>query len=187
MAGYHAGLRLCVLPGSDMLMDLDLSAVGMAAVHPARLAELLTLLERELALDYVLIDCPPSFTAASVAALMAAGEVIVPIKLDAFSLSGMTNLLRQVQNMRRINPQLAVRGCLITMYGKDPAILQAERTLAEFPQLPVFRSRIRRSPKVDGMTFAGEPLQIYSPRSAAGQDYNAFVRELMEVEQNGRV
>lgn len=187
MAGGRAWIRLCILPGSDMLMDLDLSAVGMAAVHPARLAELLTLLERELALDYVLIDCPPSFTAASVAALMAAGEVIVPIKLDAFSLSGMTNLLRQVQNMRRINPQLAVQGCLITMYGKDPAILQAERTLAEFPQLPVFRSRIRRSPKVDGMTFAGEPLQIYSPRSAAGQDYNAFVRELMEVEQNGRI
>ena len=79
MAGSRAGIRLCILPGSDMLMDLDLSAVGMAAVHPARLAELLTLLERELALDYVLIDCPPSFTAASVAALMAAGEVIVPI------------------------------------------------------------------------------------------------------------
>ena len=35
------------------------------------------------------------------------------------------------------------------------------------------------------MTFAGEPLQIYSPRSAAGQDYNAFVRELMEVEWPG--
>ena len=39
---------------------------------------------------------------------MAADEVIIPIKLDAFSLRGMANIMQQVSNMRKINDSLTV-------------------------------------------------------------------------------
>ena len=44
----------------------------------------------------------------------------------------------------------------------------------------MFRSHIRRSPKVDESTWTGDPVVTWSPRSAAAQDYRAFVAELME-------
>ena len=41
-------------------------------------------------------------------------------------------------------------------------------------------SHIRRSPKVDESTWTGEPVVSWSPRSAAAQDYRAFVAEFLE-------
>lgn len=170
--------RLNLLAASDALMDLDLTKIETSHVRPSALIELTSrLVETDWIYDWVLIDCPPAFNAASAAALLAADEVIIPIKLDAFSLRGMANLMRQVANMRKINPRLRVAGCLPTMYYRDESIAQALDTLRA-SSLPVFRTRIRRTNKMDGMTFAQKPLSIFSPRSAAGVDYRRFAQEL---------
>ena len=168
---------LDLLAASDQLMDLDLSKVEQQLVRPTALVELLSHL-REIGQDYdtVLIDCPPAFSAASAAALLAADEVIIPIKLDAFSLRGMSNLMRQVTNMRRINPRLRVAGCLPTMYYRSDDTRRALDILYA-SELPAYKTKIRRSNRVDGMTFAQEPLALFSPTSAAGVDYRRFVRE----------
>lgn len=163
-----------LLAGDDSLMDLDLTKVELQDVRATVLRDMVQLLAERDAYDYCLVDCPPAFNAASAAALMAADEVIIPIKLDAFSLRGMTNLLRQISNMRQINPRLRLAGCLPTMWYKSENIQQAEETLRS-SGLPVF-PHIRRTDKVDDMTFAQEPLLISSPRSAAGVDYRRFVQ-----------
>lgn len=169
--------------GDDSLMDLDLSKVEGQEVSVTVLRDLRRYLdalsdEEEECYDWVLIDCPPAFNAASAAALLMADEVLVPIKLDAFSLRGMTNLLRQIENMRKINPNLKLLGCLPTMWYKSPRTEEAERVL-QSSGLPIF-GHIRRTDKVDEMTFAQEPLLVTSPHSAAGVDYRKFVRELMK-------
>lgn len=166
----HSGLH--ILPGDDSLMDLDLSKVELGKCNVNILRALVESIKDKY--DFVLIDCPPAFNAASAAALVAADDVIIPIKLDAFSLRGMTNLMRQVKNMRRINPRLAIAGVLPTMWYKDPEIMDAENTLRR-AGLPVF-PHIRRSDKVDRMTFRQDPLLICSPNSAAGVDYRRFAQ-----------
>lgn len=163
-----------LLAGDDSLMDLDLTKVELRDIRATVLRDMVRLLAERGVYDYCLVDCPPAFNAASAAALMAADEVIIPIKLDAFSLRGMTNLLRQIANMRQINPRLRLAGCLPTMWYKSDNIQQAEETLRT-SGLPVF-PHIRRTDKVDDMTFAQEPLLISSPRSAAGVDYRRFVQ-----------
>ena len=162
-----------ILPGDDSLMDLDLSKVEQGAVN----SNVLRYLVEEVGdrYDIILIDCPPAFNAASAAALVAADDVIIPIKLDAFSLRGMGNLMRQIKNMRRINPRLRLSGCLPTMWYRDDQIQDAEKQLRD-AGLPVF-PHIRRTDKVDRMTFQQEPLLITSPNSAAGVDYRKFVAE----------
>ena len=90
----------------------------------------------------------------------------------------MTNLIRQIHNMRAINPKLKLAGCLPTMWYKSDNIEKAEETL-KASGLPVF-PHIRHTRKVDDMTFAQEPLLISSPRSAAGVDYRRFVRVWMK-------
>ena len=164
-----------ILAGDDSLMDLDLSKVEQQTVN----ANVLRYLVEEVRdmYDYAFIDCPPAFNAASAAALIAADDVIIPIKLDAFSLRGMVNLMRQILNMRQINPKLNISGVLPTMWYNDPKIVDAENHLRD-AGLHVFH-HIRRSDKVDKMTFRQEPLLISSPKSSAGKDYRKFVEEFV--------
>lgn len=162
-----------LIPGDESLMDMDLSAASQGIVDTNVLRSLVEAVENLY--DYVLIDCPPAFNAASAAALVAADDVIIPIKLDAFSLRGMANLMRQIRNMKKINPRLRVAGLLPTMWYRDPQIQEAEQQL-KAAGLSVFH-HIGRSDKVDRMTFQQDPLLVSSPNSAAGVDYRAFVAE----------
>lgn len=179
-----AGVRL--LGADDSLMDLDLTKVETGDARVNCLRELLTMVRAgaeafgipEERFDHVLIDCPPAFNAASAAALVAADDVVIPIKLDAFSLRGMANLMRQIQNMRKINPALKLAGLLPTMIYKSDNIAEARAAL-EASGLPVFPP-IRRTAKVDDMTFAQEPLIVSSPKSAACVDYRRFVKAYLE-------
>jgi len=170
--------NLDILPASDALMDLDLSKIESKKVRTGAIKELAAAAAEEDKYDYIIINCPPAFSAASAAALVAADDVIIPIKLDAFSLRGMANLMRQVANMRKLYPRLRVAGCLITMWYRDDNIAEAEKQLRR-SSLPVFFTVIRRSSRVDGMTFAQEPLRFYSPHSGAGIDYRKFVEEYL--------
>lgn len=167
-----------MISADDSLMDLDLTKVETASVEATVLRDLLSVLEGQDRYDFCFIDCPPAFNAASAAALIAADAVIIPIKLDAFSLRGMTNMMQQIANMRQINPELTLAGLLPTMWYNAPNIVEAEQILKD-SGLPVL-DHIRRTDKVDDMTFAQEPLLISSPRSSAGVDYRRFGRHLMK-------
>lgn len=168
-----------LLPASDRLMDLDLSSIG-SRVKGSCLKELCDAIVEDDAYDFVIFDCPPAFNAASAAALLASHEVIIPIKLDAFSLRGLANVSRQIDNMHKINPALKIAGALVTMWRNAPVVIEAEKSLRDCGILPVFETVIRRTDKVDEMTFERKPITVYSPRSAAGYDYRSFVQEYIE-------
>lgn len=175
----YAGID--ILCADDSLMDLDLSKVEAGSASASCLRELAAHMAahpggRPYSYDWMIIDCPPAFNAASAAALVAADEVVIPIKLDAFSLRGMANIMQQIRNMQRINPKLRVAGILPTMWYRSDNIVRAERELRA-AGLPVF-PHIRRTPKADDMTFAQEPLIVCSPKSAAAIDYRRFVEML---------
>ena len=174
--------NLDLIPADDTLMDMDLSAASSGTVDINVLRSLVEAVREDY--DYVLIDCPPAFNAAAAAALVAADDVIIPIKLDAFSLRGMVNLTRQIKNMKRINPRLRIAGLLPTMWYKAPEIREAEQQLRS-AGLPVFH-HIRRSDKVDRMTFQQEALLISSPNSAASVDYRTFVAEYVGGGEHGK-
>ena len=129
--------------------------------------------------DYVLIDCPPSFTAASVAAIYAADDVIIPVEVDAFAISGLATLLRQIESVRQIQPRIRVAGALITKWHKTAAVIQGEAALRG-SSVPVFDTVIRRSDKVTESIFQARSLEDYSRRSAAAQDYRRFVAEYLK-------
>lgn len=178
---------VCLLPADERLMDLDLSAIESGKCDVHCLKDALDDMSRYCAedppvpfFDYVLIDCPPAFNAACAAALLAADDVIIPIKLDAFSLRGMANLMRQISNMRAINPGLKLAGLLPTMIYKSEKISAALETLRA-SNLFVFPG-IRKTNKVDDMTFAQRPLIESSPKSAACIDYRRFVGEYVAQE-----
>ena len=192
-----AGYNMNLIAADDTLMDLDLSAVKGGSVRVDCLKEVRAIIEKEPPveswlkpiygepIDYMLIDCPPAFNAACAAALLAADDVIIPIKLDAFSLRGMANLMRQIANMRKINPKLRVAGLLPTMVYKSEKISAALEALRA-SKLFVFPA-IRKTNKVDDMTFAQKPLIESSPKSAACVDYRRFVTVYVRQGKGGAV
>ena len=164
--------RISMIAADDSLMDLDLSSVKSKEADMRCLDRLLAYRLEDF--DYCLIDCPPAFNAAAAAALLAADDVIIPIKLDAFSLRGMSNLTRQIRNMQTINPNLRIAGLLPTMVYRSEQIRKALDILciSDFRIFP----KIRKTSKVDDMTFAQRPLIESSPHSAACVDYRRFVK-----------
>ena len=109
--GLDAFLAEDVRPGLDMLCaDMGLLTLDLASMlndpqaptgqSDKRLFDFLRL-ARERGNDFCLIDCPPSFTAASVAALVCADEVILPTRVDAFSRLGTLELINQVRGLAR--------------------------------------------------------------------------------------
>lgn len=176
------GYRIDLIPADDQLMDLDLTKAGAGDldlfwIRNFRFESGKTL---DQAYDFCIIDCPPAFSAASAAALIASDDVIIPMKLDAFSISGMANLTQQVANMKRINPKLKVAGILPTMWYSHPSIREAEKVLKE-SGLTVF-SHIRRSPTVDRMTFSRQALIDGHRNSSALLDYESLADQYIEQE-----
>ena len=168
-----------ILIGDSSLMELDVTAASSGIANPMALAEFLeTVADR---FDWCIIDCPPAFSAGAMAALIAADEVVIPMKLDAFGVRGISNMIEQIRNMRRINPKLEVAGVLPTMTYRDK--LQAEKaseiraTLASC-QIRTFNN-IRRSPLVDRLTFDQSPLVTASPKSHTLKDYRIFAKRLI--------
>jgi len=132
------------------------------------------------AYNYCIIDCPPDINISVINALVAADEVIIPIKIDGYAFDGMDELEEQINNAKQLNPKLKLRGCLVTMFYNRDVCRQGEEWLQN-QRYPVFKTHIRRTEKADEVTFTNESLMEYSPRSGAARDYKAFVKEYLEV------
>lgn len=181
-AGFWRSFVTQVGPNLDLIpsgMDLARADLPGSGVSLAEIDELRTALAEE-AVDYLIIDLPPSLGVATQAALLAADEVIIPIRLDVFSTAGMAELTRQVDSMRSVNPRLRVAGVLGTQYQRTAEEREIHRLLSLESGLPVFRTLIRMSPPVQRSIAARESILTFSPHCGASKDYQAFVREYLE-------
>ncbi len=172
-----------IIKADETLMALDIHSAGSGEADPMALADFLDREDIRSEYDFCLIDCPPAFNAGAMAALIAADEVIIPLKLDAFGIRGIRNLLEQIRNMRRINSGLTVTGVLPTMYYPSDLQAEAETELKKALRLTgiqVFHWIRRSAVPVDRMTFLQKPLIVSSPKSGACRDYRVFVGSLMK-------
>ena len=166
---------LWLLAGSSALYDLDLEAIRDGAHNVYRLRDFVDAAREDGDVDYMIFDCPPGFTLASVSALMAADEVVVPLTVDGFSIEGLDTMQRQLHTVRRTGVKLA--GVLITQHYRSRVVRQSVEMLQN-SSFPVFDSMIRRSVKVPESTMMREPLAVHAPKSYILDDYRAFVCEL---------
>ena len=175
-----------LLPADSSLYGLDIAAIKLGKSVSIKPFEDFRDAAAEDGVDYMIFDCPPGFSAGSVAALNAAEGVVVTTKVDGFSLRGVAKLRAQLRSMRSAACNAdAIDGVLITQWRKDNAVLTGEQVLRSARGLKVFDTVIRWSSPVDGSTMAQQPLDEYSPRSNAAQDYRACVKEYLGEEVTG--
>lgn len=184
--GVQPGLFL--LPASPTLYLLDLASMQHGNSNIAALSDFVEAVAEDDEIDIVLFDCPPGYTSASTAALMAATDMIIPTDLERFGVEGTVNMMKQVESIRRTtNPRLRVSGILLTKWRKKTVVLECEKLIRSLG-LPVFKTAVRYSEKLPESVTSGRPVIDYSPGSAASQDYRRVAAELFgEVDQNGKV
>ena len=180
---YHTIYRdLDIIPADMSLaaVDLDEDIDRKRAIHTY--TGLCAALTEQGAYDFVVFDCPPSFSLPCISAIAASDEVIVPIKPGAFEMFGMQMLSRQIASVQ--GGKRDVRG-LLTIWHNADATRQGEDWMRKHSPIPLFKKKIRRTDKVTESTYAAQPVTQWSPMSAAARDYRTWVVELMEVLANG--
>ena len=171
-----------LLSADEQLMSLDVTAAGNGKADPMALRDWLD--ERAEEYDWCVIDCPPAFSAAAMAALIAADEVVIPMKLDAFGVRGFANLFTQIRNMQKVNPGLEIAGVLPTMVSPKDAPRETElRQALNGIGVRCFHY-ICPTDKMVGTTYAQTPLIESSPKSKATYHYKLLARDL--IAEGGR-
>ena len=175
--------NLDIMPASSDLFYLSMEASTTAVRAMGGLLQTLS----DEHYDIVVIDCPPNFSAASIAAICASDHVVIPVKLDAFGIRGCNFLTKQIEALYDYNPDITV-GALVTMWHNVEVCRQSLKLLCD-SGVEVYNTKIRRTDKVDESTFYGMALGEYSRFSSAGRDYREFAAELLhlisEVDPNG--
>jgi chromosome partitioning protein len=130
--------------------------------------------------EYILLDCPPSLGPLTVAALVAADRVIVPVQTEYFALEGLAGLLETLELLRReLNPRLTIAGMLLTMHDSRTRLgRDVEREVREhFPDL-VFDTVIPRNVRVGEAPSYGLPVTHHDPHSAGAEAYFELAKEV---------
>jgi len=170
---------LALIPGS---VDLAAAAIRMVQ-EQYPLNHLRTVLrESRFTFDFVLIDTPPGLNVLTVAALVAADEVIVPVQCNHAAMLG----VRAVQDMiRRIqtgmgNPDLNLRGVLPTFFDTESAY--GARVLDEIRLLiagQVFKTVIPYDVQVADAPHLGKTVVDYAPQSSVARAYRDAADEVL--------
>ncbi|MSQ61977.1 MAG: ParA family protein [Dehalococcoidia bacterium] len=130
--------------------------------------------------DFILIDCPPSLGLLTVNALTAAKEVLVPVQCEYLSLEGLSQLTQTLELVRRnLNPDLLLRGLLLTMFdGRTNLSQQVSTEVREhFPQ--TFATVIPRSVRISEAPSFGKTILAYASSSTGARAYRALAGELV--------
>lgn len=134
--------------------------------------------------DYALIDCPPALSRVVISALIAADEIIVPMRAHAMSLDAVSEMLQILDEIaeaeiRRKPSPPRIRPLLTepdnTIHGKA-AIANVRDALEH-----VFATPIRRNIKLAEAYGFRQSIFEYAPRSNGAADYRSVAREMLGV------
>ncbi|WP_294612948.1 ParA family protein [Roseovarius sp.] len=139
------------------------------------------------ALDYVLIDCPPSLNLLTVNAMVAAHSVLVPLQSEFFALEGLSQLMLTIREVRQTaNANLRIEGVVLTMFdARNNLSSQVEEDARDNLGDLVFRTRIPRNVRVSEAPSYAVSVLSYDSNSKGAQAYRDLAQELMQ--NNARV
>ena len=136
--------------------------------------------------DVVFMDCPPAMNMLTINALCVADYLIIPIRLDAFSTHGLTELEQQLQDVKAVNPWLRLLGVLITHDERTQLSEEAEPILRS--RFPVFDTKISRSRWSMDSTLMQTPLAELGMNLKPSWQYRKLLKEIIvRIGQRGEV
>ena len=134
--------------------------------------------------DYILIDCPPSLSLLTVMALVSSNSLLVPLQTEFFALEGLTQLMKTIERIKvSLNPELNIRGILLTMYDKRNKLSsQVEKEARDYFKEKVYSTVIPRNVRLSEAPSHGMPVLIYDKTCPGSAAYFSFTDEFLRQE-----
>ncbi|MDB4082275.1 AAA family ATPase [Candidatus Pelagibacter sp.] len=134
--------------------------------------------------DYILIDCPPSLSLLTVMALVSSHSLVVPLQTEFFALEGLTQLMKTIERIKvNLNPELKIRGILLTMYDKRNKLSsQVEKEARDYFKEKVYLTIIPRNVRLSEAPSHGIPVLIYDKSCPGSKSYFSFTDEFINQE-----
>ncbi|MBD1143457.1 ParA family protein [Pelagibacterales bacterium SAG-MED33] len=135
--------------------------------------------------DYILIDCPPSLSLLTVMALVSSNSLLVPLQTEFFALEGLTQLMKTIERIKvSLNPELSIRGILLTMYDKRNKLSsQVEKEARDYFNEKVYSTVIPRNVRLSEAPSHGMPVLIYDKTCPGSKAYFNFTDEFLNQEK----
>ncbi len=134
--------------------------------------------------DYILIDCPPSLSLLTVMALVSSTSLLVPLQTEFFALEGLTQLIKTIERIKvSLNPDLSIRGILLTMYDKRNKLSsQVEKEARDYFNEKVYSTVIPRNVRLSEAPSHGMPVLMYDKTCLGSKAYFSFTDEFLNQE-----
>jgi len=135
--------------------------------------------------DFIIIDTPAALNIATLNALVASDDVIVPTLADTFSVTSMETLLQNISEVKDcLNPNISIAGILVTVFRKNTRV-QSEffdvlKKMGKDLGIPVFASPIRQTIGVQEMQLTGITNGLASLNKTVIEDYRSVVDEYLK-------
>jgi len=131
--------------------------------------------------DYILIDCPPSLSLLTVIALVGSDELVVPLQTEFFALEGITQLINTIDRIKeKLNPQLSVRGILLTMFDKRNKLSgEVDIEARNHFKSKVYNTVIPRNVRLSEAPSHGLPCVIYDKTCVGSKAYFDLANEFL--------
>lgn len=132
--------------------------------------------------DYVFIDCPPQLGTLLVNALVAADEVIIPVKTDYLSYRGLKSLLESIEGIqsgdgdRSLNPDLSFIGIIATMFEKN--VKDQRDVLKLLNENAAILGVIRKSADVPRHVIDGLPVVCAMEKTDVAKMYKTIASKI---------
>tara|TARA_Y200000002_G_scaffold130386_1_gene107416 strand:+ start:8020 stop:8820 length:801 start_codon:yes stop_codon:yes gene_type:complete len=171
--------------------NVDLSGLEVETAGDSRRAfklkdELSSILNDSRAFyDYILIDCPPSLSLLTIMALVASDELVVPLQTEFFALEGLTQLMKTIDRIKsNLNPDLEIRGILLTMYDKRNKLSsQVEIEARNYFKEKVYSVAVPRNVRLSEAPSHGIPVLVYDKSCPGSKAYFSFTQEFLNQDK----
>ena len=170
--------------------NVDLSGLEVETANETRRAFLLkdkidTFINSENNdFSYIFIDCPPSLNLLTIMALVVAKSLIVPLQAEFFALEGLSQLMKTIDRVKiKLNPNLEIRGVLITMFDKRNKLSsEVDMEARKFFNNKVYQTVIPRNVRLSEAPSHGIPVLIYDKFCSGSKSYLSFTEEFLKQE-----
>ena len=131
--------------------------------------------------DIIMIDCPPALGLLTINALVAAGEVLVPIQCEYYALEGLGQLVGNVELVREnLNPDLEISTIALVMYDARTNLSeQVADEVRSFFGDKVCRQTIPRSVRLAEAPSFGQPITVFDPTCRGAIAYRQLAKEVL--------
>ena len=130
----------------------------------------------------IFIDCPPSLSLLTIMALVASDELLVPLQTEFFALEGITQLVKTIDRIKvNLNPDLKVRGILLTMFDKRNKLSsQVDKEARNYFKEKVYKTVIPRNVRLSEAPSHGLPCVVYDKTCSGSKSYLKLANEFIE-------